>query len=83
MVHMNEPQTDEEKIEWLWNRVDRLQSENIRLKEENAAMSERISEMTESIMQMSKDIATMAIELNAARSAARDSVIEYIAAQGE
>ena len=78
---MSEPVTDEEKIAWLWNKVDHLMAENRVLKEENAAFSEQIGELSASVIQLSKDIAIMGVELNAARTAARESVLDYMATQ--
>lgn len=76
---MNEPVTDEEKIEWLWNRLDKTESEVSFLEAQNTILTNNNEKLLSTVSQLSKEIAIMGVELNAAREAARESVINYIA----
>jgi uncharacterized coiled-coil DUF342 family protein len=86
---MNEPETDAEKIEWLWKRLDQLNAENESLKAqahsfEVAAEAHRdeAERVRESNRQMASELLVMARELNEARQSAVNAVREYVAAGG-
>jgi chemotaxis regulatin CheY-phosphate phosphatase CheZ len=82
-----EPQTDAEKIEWLWNRLDARNMEvaSLRLSVTNLEnMLEEAKQETLNVrqqaMQMAQELSQMALELNAARQSAANAVREYVAA---
>jgi predicted nucleic acid-binding Zn-ribbon protein len=84
---VKEPQTDAEKIEWLWQRLDArnmdlasLRLSVTKLEEELAAAREEINVARQSEMQMASELSRMALELNAARQSAANAVREYVAA---
>lgn len=73
--------TDEDKIAWLWNKVDTLNSHNMSLTEENRALKSNIERLNNTVAQLSKEVAIMGVELNSARSAAFNAVHDYIASK--
>lgn len=84
---VNEPQTDAEKIEWLWQRLDArnmdlasLRLSVTKLEEELEASRRETIIARQSEMQMASELSRMALELNAARQSAANAVREYVAA---
>lgn len=82
---MSEPQTDAEKIDWLWAKVERLHGENASLRaaldqEEARTGAERANaeRSRASERQMAGELGRMAAELNAARGAAAEAVRDYV-----
>lgn len=84
---MDEPTTDAEKIEWLWDRLDSANSKNaslhLALEVTETKLETSVQEnekLRKQIMQMAKEVSDMAVELNKARQSAANSVREYVAA---
>ncbi len=84
---MSEPQTDAERIELLWQRLDTLNAENASLRlalagaERDAERSRADAEQArEQSMHLASEVGRMATELNAARQHAADAVREHIEA---
>jgi predicted nucleic acid-binding Zn-ribbon protein len=82
-----EPQTDAEKIEWLWNRLDARNMEVASLRLSVTKLEESVDlarqetkDARDSALQMAKELSAMALELNAARQSAANAVREYVAA---
>jgi hypothetical protein len=71
--------TDEDKIAWLWNKVDSLTADNECLVSANKALEDNIVRLKSTIDQLSKEVAIMGVELNSARTAAFNAVSDYIA----
>lgn len=84
---MTEPQTDAERIELLWGRLDGLNAETASLRLA-LATAERDAETSradavrarEESMRLASEVARMAAELNAARQSAADAVRDHIEA---
>jgi len=84
---VSEPRTAEERIEWLWQRLDALNAANASLtaaldQAERAADASRMDAeraRTQEMM-LAAEVARMATELNAARQSAADAVRDHIAA---
>jgi hypothetical protein len=82
-----EPQTDAERVEWLWNRLDVLNGENASLKAalasaERDALAARADAdaARDQLGQLAAELSGMAVALNEARQAAATAVREHIAA---
>jgi hypothetical protein len=80
--------TDAEKIDWLWKRLDalnqELESTKVLLKREedlSARKQELIEQRDVTISHLTGEIRRLGVEVNAARSAAANSVKEYIRTQ--
>ena len=78
------PETDNDKIDWLWNRIDELHQANLNFASENKILERRLearemdnAKLRESQGILGKEIANMNIELNKARQAAATAVEEY------
>jgi hypothetical protein len=71
--------TDEEKIAWLWNKVDLLTADLEHSEAQCKRLEEENSRLTSTATQLSNEVAIMGVELNSARTAAHDAVRDYIA----
>ncbi len=74
---MTEPQTDVEKIEWLWSRLDTLNSQL-------AAAQNTARELEDKCQRLSTELERVWLkaieEANQARQAAADAVRDYVSA---
>lgn len=82
---MSEPQTDAERIEWLWNRLDALNGEKATM-QARAEMAERqvderdaaIAKLNEIIQSLNVDLISLSKQVNESRSSAATAVHDYI-----
>jgi hypothetical protein len=78
------PQTDVDKIKWLWDRLDELTQANANLASENDMLTKQnerikldLENQRKHTEKISADIIQMGVELNNARAAAATAVEEY------
>lgn len=80
------PQSDAERITWLWDRLDKLNGEKasmqVLLERAEAQVRERdeaIAKLSEMVEQLNADLMSTAQQVNEARASAATAVHDYIA----
>lgn len=84
---MTEPKTSEEKITWLWDRLEAERAETARLRAQVRILNGQVDGLEGEVVglrnmqrQMTDEIIAMSKELNGARQAAATAVHDHIVA---